>query len=84
MLRVLVARSGLVRHELALVDINYRKAMDEAIQAGRCTPTTCEAFKPSLPPTVLVDYINPAVATDQDLLPFAGNSTPAFAANTAK
>ena len=68
--RVVFGRSGLVRHELALVDIDYRKAIDEATQARLCSTTKLEAFKPPLPSTILVHYIDPAVETDTDILPF--------------
>ena len=72
--RVVFGRSGLVRHELALVDIDYRKAIDEATPKTKTSlgakTTKLEAFKPPLPSTILVHYIDPAVETDTDILPF--------------
>ena len=56
-------RSGLVRHELSLVDITYPSA-------------SIKATKPGLPSTVLVHYINGEVETDRDLLPFADPPNP--------
>lgn len=51
----MVVSSGLVRHELSLVNIDYPKDIPEA-------------EKPPLPSTVLVHYFNPEVATEKEIL----------------
>ena len=51
-----------MRHELSLVDIDYRDEVDESNKAKT---------KPALTPTVVVHYINPEVETDPDLVSFA-------------
>jgi len=60
-------RSGLVRHELSLVDITYQ---------DHISPASIKATKPGLPSTVLVHYINGEVETDRDLLPFVDPPNP--------
>ena len=67
---MLYSRSGLVRHELSLVDITYLSLVDIT------SPASIKATKPGLPSTVLVHYINGEVETDRDLLPFADPPNP--------
>ena len=62
--------SGLVRHELSLVEITYTNGIDESSAAS------IKATKPALPSTVLVHYINGEVDTDTNLLPFADPPNP--------